>query len=62
MGDHVFTWDKVLPIAEFAYNSLINRSTRVSSFQHYTGYQLRRLADLAHLPIAYRASESAESF
>ena len=56
------TWDRVIPMAEFAYNSSVNRSTEVSHFQAYTGYQPRKPIDLALLPTAYRATKFVESF
>ena len=55
------TWDKVLPMAEFAYNSSVNRSTGVSPFQAYTDYQPRKPINLVPFPTAYRASESVGS-
>lgn len=62
VGEHVSSWDRVLPTAEFAYNSSVKRSTGVSPFQAYIGRQPRKPIDLVPLPPAYRSSESAESF
>ena len=35
--DHITTWDQALPIAEFAYNNSVNRSTGISLFGAVTG-------------------------
>lgn len=62
VGEHISTWDRVLPIAEFAYNSSVNRSTGHSPFEIVTGYTPRKPIDLVTLPPESRTSESAESF
>jgi len=36
-GERMTTWDEVLPVAEFAYNSLVNRSKWLSPFDAVTG-------------------------
>lgn len=41
VGDHVANWEQLLPIAEFAYNSSINRSTGCSPFEVVTGLQVQ---------------------
>ena len=46
------TWDEVLSVTEFAYNSSINRSTGLSPFQVVTWYRPRK-------PIDYRLNASA---
>jgi len=43
VGERVTTWDEVLPVAEFKYNSSINRSTGFSSFEVITWYRPRNL-------------------
>ena len=35
--DHLTTWDQVLPMAEFAYNNSVNRSTGIPPFEAVTG-------------------------
>ena len=53
----------MLPTAEYAYNSSINRIIRISPFEVVHGYQPRQLIDL--IPMAYhraRMSESAALF
>ena len=40
-GEHLTTWDTILPKTEFAYNSLINKPTGLSPFDIVTGYSLR---------------------
>ncbi|PKA60564.1 hypothetical protein AXF42_Ash019457 [Apostasia shenzhenica] len=62
VGDHTSSWDLVLPTAEFAYNSSINRSTGMSPFMIVTGYEPRKPIDLIELPVSYRTSEFASSF
>ena len=42
--------DLVLPTAEFAYNSFVNRTIRMSPFEVLHGYQSRQLINL--IPIA----------
>ena len=55
-------WDLLLPRAEFAYNSSVNRSTGKSPFEIVHGYKPRKPCDLIPLPIHARTSESAESY
>jgi len=43
LGERMTTLNEVLSLTEFAYNSSINRSTRLSPFEIVTGYQLRNL-------------------
>ncbi|KAK8951621.1 hypothetical protein KSP39_PZI004098 [Platanthera zijinensis] len=62
VGEHASSWDSVLPIAEFAYNSSVNRSTGRSPFQVVSGYDPRKSVDLVPIPSEARPSESAESF
>ncbi|KAK8923695.1 hypothetical protein KSP39_PZI019139 [Platanthera zijinensis] len=61
-GEHVGSWDLDLPIAEFAYNSSVNRSTGLSPFHIVSGYDPRKPIDLIPSPLESRPSESAESF
>ena len=62
-GENLRTWDLVLPIAEFAYNSYINRSIRMSPFEVVYGYQPRQPIDLIPMaPHHTRISELAASF
>ncbi|XP_058068351.1 serine/threonine-protein kinase D6PKL2-like [Magnolia sinica] len=46
VGEHVKTWDMILPIVEFAYNSSVNRSTGLSPFEIVSGYKPRMPIDL----------------
>ncbi|PKA61481.1 hypothetical protein AXF42_Ash014398 [Apostasia shenzhenica] len=62
VGDHTSSWDLVLPTAEFAYNSSVNRSTGMSPFMIVTGYEPRKPIDLIELLVSYRTSEFASSF
>ncbi|KAK8942371.1 hypothetical protein KSP39_PZI009407 [Platanthera zijinensis] len=62
VGEHVSTWDSVLPLAEFAYNSSVNRTTGLSPFHILLGYEPRKPIDLIPLPLESRPSVSADSF
>ena len=46
VGEHVSNWDQILPMAEFAYNSSVNRSTGRSPFEIVTGLLPRKPIDL----------------
>ena len=57
------TWDFILPMAEFAYNGSVNRSTGFNPFEIVTGFQLRQPIDL--IPMAHhnsRVSDSVSAF
>ena len=60
--DNVQSWDLVLPVAEFAYNNSVNRSTGHSPFEIVTGLKPRQPVDLAPLPIESRISQEAQEF
>ena len=60
--DHITTWDQALPMAEFAYNNSVNRSTGISPFEAVTGVRPRLPVDLVPLPVDARISADAESF
>ena len=62
VGDHPGTWDLILPAAEFAYNSSINRTTGKSPFKVVHGFKPRTPIDLVPTPALHRVSESAEIF
>ena len=62
VGDSLGNWDLVLPQAEFAYNSSVNRSTGNSPFEIVHGYKPRKPTDLIPLPNHARVSVSAKSF
>jgi hypothetical protein len=62
VGDHITNWDQLLPIAEFAYDSSVNRTTGRSPFEIVTGLQPRKPIDLINLPPSARSSAEAESF
>ena len=52
----------VLPLAEFAYNDSVNRSTGMSPFKIVISHRPRKPIDLVPSPLHARVSESAESF
>jgi len=62
VGENVKNWDLLLPKAEFAYNSSVNRTIGKSPFEIVHGYQPNKPLDLIPLPLHARVSESAESF
>ena len=62
VGDNLGNWDLLLPRAEFAYNSSVNRSIGKSPFEVVHGYRPKRPLDLFPLPAHARVSESAESY
>ena len=59
--DRARDWDLVLPLAEFAYNDSVNRSTGMSPFEIVMGRRPRKPIDLVPSPLHARVSESAES-
>ena len=50
VADKPKQWDQVLPQAEFVYNSMVNRSTCLSSFQIVYTRDLNYIVDLINLP------------
>jgi len=44
--ENLKTWDLVLPTVEFACNSSVNRTIRMSPFEVVHGYQPRQPIDL----------------
>ena len=62
VGEHPGTWNLILPTAEFAYNSSMNRTTGRSPFEVVHGFKPRTPIDLICTPALHRVSESAESF
>ena len=60
--DQITTWDLVLPMAKFAYNNSVNKSTEMSPFQAVIGVRPCVLADLTPLPVELRTSGVAEDF
>ena len=62
VGESLENWDLLLPRAEFAYNSSVNRSTGMSPFEIVYGYKPRKPIDLILLPTHAHVSESVESF
>eukprot|EP00268_Persea_americana_P063957 TRINITY_DN8359_c0_g3_i3.p1 TRINITY_DN8359_c0_g3~~TRINITY_DN8359_c0_g3_i3.p1 ORF type:complete len:170 (+),score=27.95 TRINITY_DN8359_c0_g3_i3:149-658(+) len=61
-GDNIAAWDLILPMAEFAYNNSIKRSTGRSPFEVVIGIQPRLPIDLSPLPADARPSQEAEQF
>ena len=61
VGDKLGNWDLILPTAEFAYNSSVNRTTGKSPFEIVQGFNPNQPIDLVPLPLTARSSESTES-
>ncbi|XP_075665055.1 uncharacterized protein LOC142634649 [Castanea sativa] len=62
VGEANRNWDSILPIAQLAYNSSINRSIGVSPFEVVHGYTPRKPLDLLPMSPHVRISESAKAF
>lgn len=62
VGDKPGNWDLVLPIAEFAYNNSVNRSTSHSPFEMVQGFSPRQPLDLIPLPPDFHPAASAQAF
>ena len=62
VGEANRNWDSILPIAQLAYNSSVNRSIGASPFEIVHGYTPRKPLDLLPMSPRVRISESAEAF
>ena len=62
MGEANWNWDSILPIAQLAYNSSINKSIGASPFEVVHGYTPRKPLDLLPMSPHVRISESAKAF
>lgn len=62
VGEHVTSWDSVLPIAEFAYNSYVNRTIGMSPFDVVHGYKPKKYIDLISMAATHLPSKSAQAF
>ena len=60
--DYEKTWPSILDIAEFAYNSSVNRTTGRTPFEILLGVQPKRPIDLMSLPPQARVSIEADEF
>ena len=56
------TWYQGLSVDEFAYNSSVNRSTGLSSFEVVTGYRPGKPMNLLFISIGDHPNASADSF
>ena len=61
VGEANRNWDSILPVAQLAYNSSINRSIGASPFEVVHGYTPRKPLDLFPMSPHVRISESAEA-
>jgi hypothetical protein len=62
VSDHNRDWNLILPTTLFAYNSSINRSIGMSSFEVVHGYKPKKPLDLLPMSLHARVSKSAGSF
>ena len=62
MGEVNWNWDFILPIAQLAYNSSVNRFIGASPFEVVHGYTPRKPLDLLPMSPHVKISESAEAF
>ena len=62
IGANLRNWDLILPTAEFAYNSSVNRSIGMSSFEVMHGDKLKKLIDLISMTHYPMVSESVSEF
>jgi hypothetical protein len=60
--NHHTTWDLLLPHAEFAYNSSVNRSTGLSPFEIVLGRRPQVPLDVTPLPLHSPSSQGANEF
>ena len=49
VGDHLKSWDAILHLAEFAYNSSLNRTIKTSPFEVVYGLRPSSIVDIAPL-------------
>ena len=62
VGDNLRSWDRILPSAEFAYNSTVSRTTGRAPFEIVYGQMPRRPLDLTPVDPHTRTSEEGISF
>ena len=62
VGEANQNWDSILPIAQLAYNSSINRSIGANPFEVVHGYTPKKPLDLLPMSPHVRISESAKVF
>jgi hypothetical protein len=60
VGEHPKEWEGILPIAEFVFNSSINRSTQCNPFEVVYGSNPASVLDLAPLPIPKKVHPKVE--
>ena len=62
VGEANRNWDSILPVAQLAYNSFVNRSIGASPFEVVHGYTPKKPLDLLPMSPHVRISESAKAF
>ena len=62
VGDNLTTWDLFIPHAEFAYNTLADRTTSMSPFEVAHGLVPRKPRDLVPVDPHIRASDDGVAF
>ena len=62
VGDHAASWDQILPMVKFTYNSSVNRSIGRIPFECVTSALPRKQVDLVPLPNTAHPSVEADAF
>ena len=62
VGEANRNWDSILPVAQLAYNSSVNRSINASPFEVMHGYTPRKPLDLLPMSLHVRIFEFPEAF
>lgn len=62
VGDHVKSWDLILPQVEFAYDNSVNCTTKKTQFEAAYGHKPQHLLDLVSLLEEMQVSENAEAY
>ena len=62
VGEKQGIWDLTLPLVEFVYNNVVNKSRGESPFEVVHGYSSRTLVDLIRLPLDARVSQPSSTF
>ena len=60
VGNRPKSWDVILPLAEFAFNSSLNWTINMSPLEVVYGLRPFSVVDLAPLPISAKGSDKAE--
>ena len=59
IGENPTNWERIFPLAEFAYNSSLNQTIRTSPFEVVYGDKPLSVLDLAPLPLSKKENLGA---